>query len=249
MQNQKTRDEELKRIYDKESEVYDKKRFEDFIGSFYNRCHKDTVKKIIRLTRPANNILEIAPGTGRLTFLLTKNYSSVTAVDISEKMLAKLKAKHKSKNLKIKVGNAQKLPFPDNHFDMVYSFRFLHLFKRNKLFPYIKEMRRVLKPGGKLVLEFNNSFAGIFLHYLYEIRRPNEKRENYVRPSQLKRIVKGITYMKWYGVGFPCGLWLIAKLSDRAARSIHSFFGMSPMKFFACQIIMVWKKKKKKNAE
>jgi len=135
-----------------------------------------------------SHFLLLRPGTGRLTHSLTKKFHSVTTVDISKNMLAQLKKNVKAKNLRITVGNARKLPFKDNSFDSVFSFRFLHLFKEKDLHYYMDEMVRVLKPGGKLVLEFNNKYYGGWL-YLLELMKPKHKRE--IRNCKILRDSRG----------------------------------------------------------
>ncbi len=64
-------------------------------------------------------------------------------------------------NLNVVEGNAISIPFPDNSFDVVYSFKVLpHVIEIEKA---IHEISRVLKPSGFAVLEFYNpiSFKGL----------------------------------------------------------------------------------------
>ena len=119
----KSRDIELEKIYQEEAKIYDKRRFEDFLGAFYNDCHKVTIRKILSQMNSKESVLEVAPGTGRLTEVLTKKFNFVTVLDISKNMLMQLKKKIKAKNLRIYVGNSRKLPYNDNTFDSVFSFR------------------------------------------------------------------------------------------------------------------------------
>jgi demethylmenaquinone methyltransferase/2-methoxy-6-polyprenyl-1,4-benzoquinol methylase len=52
----------------------------------------------------------------------------------------------------LKQGNARELPYPDESFDLVYNGYMLDLIPLDSFRPILKEMQRVLKPGGKLVL-------------------------------------------------------------------------------------------------
>jgi ubiquinone/menaquinone biosynthesis C-methylase UbiE len=63
---------------------------------------------------------------------------------------------------------AQQLPFVDDAFDVVTSFNFLHLFSLKTQRDMISEMKRVTKPGGTLVLEFDNALHGLGLLGLYK---------------------------------------------------------------------------------
>jgi ubiquinone/menaquinone biosynthesis C-methylase UbiE len=63
---------------------------------------------------------------------------------------------------------AQQLPFVNNAFDVVTAFNFLHLFSLKTQHDMISEMKRVTKPGGTLVLEFDNALHGLGLVGLYK---------------------------------------------------------------------------------
>src|SRR5512139_2636588 len=51
-----------------------------------------------------------------------------------------------------KQGNARALPYPDESFDLVYNGYMFDLIPLDGFMPILKEMARVLRPGGKLVL-------------------------------------------------------------------------------------------------
>lgn len=58
----------------------------------------------------------------------------------------------KSKGFKAFVGDALKLDFPDNSFDGVHSSHVMHVFTAREAMIFVKEMCRVCKPGGKIVV-------------------------------------------------------------------------------------------------
>ncbi|MFA6485899.1 MAG: class I SAM-dependent methyltransferase [Candidatus Magasanikbacteria bacterium] len=93
-------------------------------------------------------ILDVGAGTGRLSVRLSKMGASVTALDVSEKMLAKLKSK--SNKIESVIGDAESLPFPDNSFDIVVAaFLIVHLKDPRRFFD---EAYRVLKEDGVLAV-------------------------------------------------------------------------------------------------
>ena len=105
------------------------------------------------------SVLDVACGTGRGTVGLAQAVGSrgrVDALDLSEAMLAQARAKIEKLGLNDRVhfkqGNAQELPYPDQTFDLVYNGYMFDLIPLNGFMPILKEMARVLKPGGKLVL-------------------------------------------------------------------------------------------------
>ncbi len=104
-------------------------------------------------------VLDVAAGTGRATVTLAKavgNSGKVAALDLSEAMLAEARAKIEklglSDRVDFKQGNAKELPYPDDTFDLVYNGYMFDLIPLDGFLPILKEMHRVLKPGGKLVL-------------------------------------------------------------------------------------------------
>lgn len=89
-----------------------------------------------------NMVLDIACGAGRDYF---KKYGFVVGIDLSSKPLEIAKKKY---DLAIQ-GGVEKLPFADNTFDYVVSSDFFGHVKNEDKDAIIKEILRVLKPGGK----------------------------------------------------------------------------------------------------
>ncbi|HBU06883.1 MAG TPA: hypothetical protein DEB09_02260 [Candidatus Magasanikbacteria bacterium] len=91
-------------------------------------------------------ILDVGAGNGRLSLRLAKAGAKVTALDVSEEMLNKLKSKNQK--IKVVIGEAEDLPFEDNSFDIVIAtFLIVHLKDLNLFFD---EVYRVLKPAPRL---------------------------------------------------------------------------------------------------
>jgi ubiquinone/menaquinone biosynthesis C-methylase UbiE len=103
-------------------------------------------------------VLDIAGGTGDLSLAFSKKVGGtgrVVHTDINEAMLrvGRDRLLDKGVILPTLVCDAEKLPFPDNHFDLVsVAFGLRNMTHKDAAL----EMNRVLKPGGKLlVLEFS----------------------------------------------------------------------------------------------
>jgi demethylmenaquinone methyltransferase / 2-methoxy-6-polyprenyl-1,4-benzoquinol methylase len=104
-------------------------------------------------------VLDVACGTGRGTVGLAQAVGTsgrVDALDLSEAMLSQSRAKINklglSDRVHFKQGNARELPYADETFDLVYNGYMFDLIPLAGFSPILKEMARVLKPGGKLVL-------------------------------------------------------------------------------------------------
>ncbi|MBX3099406.1 MAG: class I SAM-dependent methyltransferase [Salinibacterium sp.] len=116
---------------------------------------------MVRAVAPVagERILDVAAGTGTSSAALARSGAEVIALDFSAGMVAEGRRKHKK--IEFVEGDAEKLPFPDNHFDAVsISFGL-----RNVAHPKValSEMFRVLKPGGRAVVcEFSKPPVAIY---------------------------------------------------------------------------------------
>lgn len=105
-------------------------------------------------------ILDVATGTADLALSMANDLPSaqLTGIDLSQKMLDLAASKVKARNLQQRIhlfqGDALSLPFPDGHFDAVTVAFGVRNFR--DLSQGVKEMARVLKQGGMMViLEFS----------------------------------------------------------------------------------------------
>jgi len=133
-------------------------------------------KKAIRELKKDNPewILDIATGTGAIAILAYQllRPKKIIGIDISEHMLELARKKVEKEGLgsviELQTGDSETIKFADNSFDAVIVAFGVRNFE--KLENGLKEMLRVLKPGGKLVvLEFSRPRVKIFrsLYQLY----------------------------------------------------------------------------------
>ena len=128
--------------------------------------------------RPGQRLLDVAGGTGDISFRFLKRAGSghATVLDLTEPMLVegrkRAEAERLGTSLDWVVGDAMSLPFPDASFD-VYTISFGI---RNVTRPEtaLAEAYRVLKPGGRLmVLEFsrvpNPALAQLYDLYSFHV--------------------------------------------------------------------------------
>jgi demethylmenaquinone methyltransferase/2-methoxy-6-polyprenyl-1,4-benzoquinol methylase len=117
--------------------------------------------------KPGMKILDIAAGTGSSSRPLVDKGAEVTALDFSHGMIKQ--GQKQNKNLNFVQGDALKLPFEDNSFDVTtISFGLRNTSNTDKA---LKEALRVTKDGGRIVVaEFshpvNPIFKKIYLNYL-----------------------------------------------------------------------------------
>jgi len=135
----------VERVYEKLAKVYDL--------VFGPTLHPGRVTALERMgIRPGDRVLEVGVGTGINTSMYPRN-CQVTGVDLSSSMLEKARervAREGLRNVRLLEMDAQNLTFADDTFDIVYA-------------PYLvsvvpdpvrvaQEMRRVCKPGGKIII-------------------------------------------------------------------------------------------------
>lgn len=134
----------------------------DFLNHFLSvGIDKKWRKKAIRLLQKdqPKQMLDIATGTGDFALeALAINPDKITGVDISRQMLEVGKVKMKKKGvdniIHLQYGDSENLPFEDNTFDAITVSFGVRNFEN--LEAGLKEMLRVLKPGGKVVvIEFS----------------------------------------------------------------------------------------------
>lgn len=129
-------------------------------------------RRLVKLagTTGGQSVLDCATGTGDLAFEFRRKVQKtdhVVGIDFSEPMiaLARYKAKTKCPDVEFMVGDVLKLPFVTGRFDIAS----IAFGIRNVDDPVagLREMARVVHPGGKVaVLEFGQPEGGLF-QYLY----------------------------------------------------------------------------------
>lgn len=97
-------------------------------------------------------VLDVGTGDGQYAIHAALRGAQVTAVDSSREMLeaARRRAFEQGLQLELQLGNASKLPFRDDTFDVVLAVTVLCLVPDAQL--AVREMVRVLRPGGRLLL-------------------------------------------------------------------------------------------------
>jgi len=109
------------------------------------------------LRRSGANVLDLCCGTGDMTFALRRRtgsaHAKIIGADFSHAMLQRAAVKGNGTPLRWVEADALRLPFPDEHFDLVTS-----AFGFRNLADYdagLREIARVLRPGGQCgILDF-----------------------------------------------------------------------------------------------
>ncbi|KAM8933933.1 putative methyltransferase [Pelodytes ibericus] len=102
-----------------------------------------------RLMKPYTLAVDVGCGTGQSTRILVPNFQKVLGADISEAQIEEAKKADVSPNVTYSVSPAEELPVEDASVDLVTASAAVHWFNTEK---FLKEVNRILKPGGCLAL-------------------------------------------------------------------------------------------------
>jgi ubiquinone/menaquinone biosynthesis C-methylase UbiE len=144
--------------------------------SIWGKRDKETLE-LLNKEKISGRWLNLAAGDGRYNIQLLKKADTVTASDVDEGALSKLynntPDKYREKLQTVSFDLAQKFPFDGHYFDGVFCTGTLHLFPQSKLENIVKEIDRVLRPGGKLIIDFAT-----------EVKRILPDGSNYIREGE-----------------------------------------------------------------
>ena len=131
-------------------------KFYDYTEGIFEKKYINMALKQLKINK-GETILEIGFGTGyalmNIAKLVGKN-NHVYGIDISPKMVELTNKKIKSRSLadrvKLTCGDALKLPYCNNKFDAIFLSFTLELFDTPEISEILKEIKRVLRPNGRL---------------------------------------------------------------------------------------------------
>ena len=142
--------------------------FEKYYEAFkaYSDIYSDEYRKRIETLEPLllkympsrGRVLDLACGAGGFSFLLEDLGFQVIGLDSSDVMLERAREFARDKRSKVEFvkGDARGLPFEDSSFDYVLFIDSLVHFEPKDLNAIFKGITRVLKPNGRLILQFTN---------------------------------------------------------------------------------------------
>lgn len=146
--------------------------FYDLIARLLGADHARQVLLQHANLKPDQQILDIGCGTGTFAVMAKQLYPSVNIVGLDPDPKALARASQKAAKARVSVrfdrGFADALEYPSNNFDVVFSsFMFHHLESSNRE-KTLREVTRVLKPGGRFfLLDFEASNSGHRLMHLF----------------------------------------------------------------------------------
>ena len=161
--------EQAEQAYDRLSRVY------DLLAGPFEKKFRDHALKLLRIGE-GEEVLEVGFGTGdslRQIAELVGPAGKVCGIDISPGMKGVAEARLARAGLldrvELRRGDATELPFEDNRFDASFMSFTLELFDTPHIPRVLAEIKRVLKPGGRLaVVSMSKENGDSLLVTLYE---------------------------------------------------------------------------------
>ncbi len=223
-----------------------------YLNSATHAKGKDLIwlEKVIKSLPNKKKALDVATGAGHTSFLASRHFHHVIALDLTPNMLtvaAKEAIKRNLANITFLLGDAASLPFLDNTFDLVTCRIAAHHFPEPE--QAVREMYRVLKPKGLLILIDNiapkNSQTAKILHHIEKLRDSSHVR--CLTISQWNRLFQQVgfsrvTLLQTWSTATELANWLDrANTSCSNREQIYSLLKQLPPSLFKDQTIYLQK--------
>jgi ubiquinone/menaquinone biosynthesis C-methylase UbiE len=167
------------------------------------RRFRDRLVALARV-QSGDSVLDVGCGTGSLAIVAKQRVGptgQVHGIDASPEMVSRAsrKARKRGTDVTFQEAIAEALPFPDDQFDVVLSTVMLHHLPRPARAACMREMRRVAKPGGRVLLvDFaapSREHRGLMSHFHRHGHTKPEDLVALLTATDLERIDSGVVGM------------------------------------------------------
>jgi ubiquinone/menaquinone biosynthesis C-methylase UbiE len=129
------------------------------VRAFVQEKYELNILRAMTSGQSFENVLEIGCGNGAGSKLIKKYFTpkNIIAIDLDEKMIERAQNRNNDSAITFRLMDASKLDFPDKQFDAIFDFGIIHHIPNWK--SCLRELQRVLKPHGQLILEDLSIFS------------------------------------------------------------------------------------------
>jgi ubiquinone/menaquinone biosynthesis C-methylase UbiE len=145
--------------------------------------------------RSTDTVMDLGCGIGRVARYVARCCDSLWAVDASEKMLSLARTRLQGlDNVRFVQSEGTRIPLVENgSVDFVYSILTLQHLEREDAFLLLREVQRVLRPGGSAFFTFPNLLSDVyldaFLKYAEGGEVANPVRARFYTPEEVRRLL------------------------------------------------------------
>lgn len=203
---------QTKAYYDEFSDWYERER-----GKGYHQLIDDLETEVVERYGRGASVLEAGCGTGLILERIRRIATDAWGADLSAGMLAKAR----ERQLNVVQASITDLPFPDDRFDVAYSFKVLAHVERIR--DAVAEMVRVTRPGGYVILEFYNPHS---LRYLIKSLKPGTRISDNTTDEAVYTRYDDLTTAKSY---LPANTHLVTIRGVRIATLLSQIYKVAPL--------------------
>lgn len=193
----------------------------------------------------ARHVLDCPVGTGRIMPYLSgvANAERYVGIDIARGMLRAARgaaAREGVGRYGDALGSLWKLPFASSQFDLVLILRLFHLFPPDTYAEALREVHRVLRPGGVVIAEMRNQHRGVVVGNLrrwLDARNPKELPHYYIRPAAITAAFGPLRVVESRGYWFD-GSQIAQRFARPAARRVNLALARGPARFLASELVV-----------
>jgi SAM-dependent methyltransferase len=174
--------------------------------------------RLSRLVRDDAVVMDLGCGIGRVARYVAPRCRALWAVDASEAMLQRARRRlDGAGDVRFARCVGTRVPaLPDDSVDLAYSLLTLQHLEREDAFALLRDVRRIVRPGGHAFLTFPNilseEYLGSFLAYVDGGQVGNAARARFYTPQEVERILPAAGF----GVeGLEVGVEIVAVCGDR----------------------------------
>ncbi|NOX59582.1 MAG: class I SAM-dependent methyltransferase [Planctomycetes bacterium] len=239
----------LIQTYDQKAKHYDTDREVNRATRYYFDCSYRAIESLMDDTSRDTVHVDMPVGTGKFLIHLRQRGHShrMIGIDLAAGMLEVCAdhSKQTGADLVLSMGDAYCLPLPDNSVDVFTCLRLMHLLPKASWPQVVGEIRRVLRPGGLMIIELRNALRGVTCQMLVAAFRSRRETHphTFATPQQARRLFRAFTDVQLQGVGLD-GTSTMSRFVPAMGKGLHFLEAKSAIRYLSKTLLATARKPK-----